>query len=160
MAPDTNPRSREWQLTGWHVFAGFVTCFGVILAVNLTMAYSAMSTFPGLEVKNGYIASQSFDKRRTVQQALGWTAYVEAADGILSVAIIDAAGKPVQAGGVRALVGRPTSSRDDFTPELVFDGRTYTAPVTLAPGKWIMHLKATSLDGAPFEQRLDVHVKS
>jgi nitrogen fixation protein FixH len=31
--------------------------------VNLLMAYQAISTFPGLEVKNSYVASQKFDER-------------------------------------------------------------------------------------------------
>lgn len=150
----------ERQLTGKHVLFGFVAFFGTIIVVNLFMAYSAVSTFPGLEVRNGYIASQSFDDRRAAQQALGWTARVEVNAGQLSIAIVDADGQPVQAGGVAALVGRPTSNRDDFTPELVFDGRAYVAPVELASGKWILRLTAVSASGEPFEQRLDVHVNS
>jgi nitrogen fixation protein FixH len=150
----------ERKITGRHVLFGFVTFFGIIITVNVFMAYSAVSTFPGLEVRNGYIASQSFDDRRAAQEALGWTARVEVEDGRLSVAIKDTEGRPVQAGNVRALVGRPTSTRDDFTPDLVFNGRVYHAPVELAEGKWILHLKAQTLDGQPFEQRLDVHVKS
>lgn len=150
----------ERTLTGRHVLFGFVAFFGTIIAVNLFMAYSAVSTFPGLEVRNGYIASQSFDDRRAAQQALGWSARVEVNEGQLSIAIVDADGQPVQAGGVEALVGRPTSNRDDFTPELVFDGRAYVAPVELAAGKWILRLTAVSASGEPFEQRLDVHVNS
>ena len=150
----------ERQITGRHVLFGFVAFFGIIIAVNVFMAYSAVSTFPGLEVRNGYIASQSFDDRRAAQEALGWSARVEVENGRLSVAITDAEGRPVQAGNVSALVGRPTSNRDDFTPDLVFNGTDYSAPVELAEGKWILHLKAQSLQGQPFEQRLDVHVKS
>jgi len=150
----------ERRLTGRHVLFIFVAFFGTIITVNLFMAYSAVSTFPGLEVRNGYIASQSFDERRAAQEALGWSARVEVNDGQLSIAIVDAAGDPVQAGGVEALVGRPTSDRDDFVPELVFDGRAYVAPVTLAGGKWILRLNAVSAQGEPFEQRLDVHVNS
>lgn len=60
--------TKERKLTGWHVVFGFVAAFGVIITVNLVMAYNAVASFPGLEVKNGYIASQSFDKRRAAQQ--------------------------------------------------------------------------------------------
>ncbi len=49
-------------LTGWHVLAMLVAFFGVIIGVNLTMAYFANSTWSGLVVANGYVASQSFDK--------------------------------------------------------------------------------------------------
>ena len=137
----------ERQITGRHVLFGFVAFFGVIIAVNITMAYNA-------------VASQSFDERRNAQQALGWSALVEVENGELSVAIVNADGRPVQAGKIEALVGRPTSTRDDFVPKLTFNGRAYVAPVELGEGKWIRHLKARSLAGEPFEQRLDVHVKS
>ena len=41
----------ERQFTGKHALAVFVAAFGVIIAVNLVLAYSAVKTFPGLEVK-------------------------------------------------------------------------------------------------------------
>ena len=57
-------------LTGWHVFAIFVGCFSVIITVNLTLAFQAVNTFPGLVTKNSYIASQSFDADRAAQDGL------------------------------------------------------------------------------------------
>ena len=52
------------KLTGWHVLAIFTAAFGVIIGVNLTLAFNAVATFPGLETGNSYVASQSFDARR------------------------------------------------------------------------------------------------
>ena len=49
------------EIKGWHVFATFAAAFGIIISVNLTLAFKAVATFPGLEVRNSYIASQSFD---------------------------------------------------------------------------------------------------
>ena len=46
------------ELTGKHVLFMVLAFFGVIIAVNFTMAYQAVSTFPGLEVRNGYVASR------------------------------------------------------------------------------------------------------
>ena len=40
------------ELTGRHVLAITLTAFGVIIAVNLMMAFKAVSTFPGLETPN------------------------------------------------------------------------------------------------------------
>lgn len=37
----------ERQFTGKHALAVFVAAFGVIIAVNLVLAYSAVKTFPG-----------------------------------------------------------------------------------------------------------------
>ena len=69
------------KLTGWHVLAIFTAAFGVIIGVNLTLAFNAVATFPGLETGNSYVASQSFDARRDAQQALGWTVTATADDG-------------------------------------------------------------------------------
>ena len=58
------------ELTGRHVLA--ITCgaFGVIIAVNLVMAWKAVSTFPGVEVASSYAAGVGFDARRAAQVAL------------------------------------------------------------------------------------------
>ncbi len=149
---------QQFRIKGWHVFAGFAVAFGVIITVNVVMATKAITTFPGLEVRNGYIASQSFDDRRAAQQALGWAVAVEAEKGMLRLVITDDAGRAVQVGKIDATVGRPTEAKNDITPEFVFDGKSYSAPAALGAGKWILRLKTQSLDGVPFEQRLDVHV--
>ena len=62
------------QLTGRHVLAIAVASFGVIIGVNVLLAVNAVSTFPGLEVENSYVASQTFDVERKAQEALGWFA--------------------------------------------------------------------------------------
>ena len=152
--------TQERKLTGWHALAIFGGAFTVIITVNLFLAFSAVSTFPGLEVKNSYIASQSFDDRRAEQESLGWKVYAEAKDGLLILSIKDDQGKPVQAGTLDAVLGRATHVQDDRTPEFAFDGRAYVARETLAPGNWNIRMKATSLDGVAFEQRVVLHVES
>ncbi len=52
------------EIKGRHVLFGFVGAFGVIIGANLTLAFNAVSTFPGLEVKNSYEASQVFDRNK------------------------------------------------------------------------------------------------
>ncbi|MDZ4134978.1 MAG: FixH family protein, partial [Paracoccaceae bacterium] len=42
------------ELTGRKVLVITVSAFAVIIGVNLLLAYKAVSTFPGLEVKNSY----------------------------------------------------------------------------------------------------------
>lgn len=152
--------AKERKLTGWHALAIFGGCFAVIISVNLVLAYSAVKTFPGLEVKNSYVASQEFDVRRAEQEALGWNVYAEAKGGLLILSIKDDQGKPVQAGSLDAVLGRATHVQDDRTPDFAFDGRAYVARETLAPGNWNIRMKATSLDGIPFEQRVVLHVES
>ena len=62
-------------ITGPKAFAIFSSFFVVIIGVNVVMAYQAIHTFPGLEVDNSYVASQTFDAERKAQEALGWNAH-------------------------------------------------------------------------------------
>ncbi|MDJ0822721.1 MAG: FixH family protein [Paracoccaceae bacterium] len=149
----------ERKFTGWHALAIFVGSFAVIIGVNLTLAFSAVNTFPGLETKNSYVSSQTFDDRRAAQLALGWTVEAEATGGLLILSITDADGKAVQAGTLEATLGRPTHVKDDRAPDFAYDGRAYVARETLAPGNWNIRMKATALDGTPFEQRVVFYVK-
>ena len=55
--------------------------FAVVIAANLSLAVSAIATNPGLEVKNGYIASQKFQRRRELQDSLAWKADALYRDG-------------------------------------------------------------------------------
>jgi len=145
--------------TGRKVLAAFVAAFGVIIGVNLLMAYYAIGTFPGMDVKNSYVASQNFDTERAAQQALGWTVSVTYEPGELVVAVVDKSGRPADVALLNAIVGRPTHVRDDQTPQFQQRGGKFRAPMTLGPGKWNLRLKATALDGTKFHQRLDFEVK-
>jgi nitrogen fixation protein FixH len=149
----------ERKLTGRHVLMIFCGAFGVIISVNLLLAYSAVSTFPGLEVKNSYVASQQFDERKAAQEALGWTVRADAAEGQVILSITDAAGQAVRVGGLEAVVGRATHVADDIKPEFIFDGTAYTAPIDLADGNWNIRMTAQAEDGTKFAQRVILHVK-
>ncbi|MEM6340162.1 MAG: FixH family protein [Pseudomonadota bacterium] len=147
------------ELKGWHVATMFVIGFSIIIAVNLTLAFSAVSTFPGLEVKNSYVASQSFDSDRTAQEALGWEVEADASDGVVHLRIIDAAGAPVEVSELDAVLGRATHVQDDVRPDFVYDGQSYKAPATLGPGNWNIRLKAKAEDGTVFRQRVILIVR-
>lgn len=149
----------ERKLTGWHVLAIFGGAFGVIITVNLVLAWQAVATFPGLEVRNSYVASQTFNERKAEQEALGWTVRAEHGDGELWLAITRHDGSPVQVGNLEATVGRATHVQADQTPDFRFDGRAYVAPVTLGDGNWNIRMTATALDGTEFAQRVVLHKK-
>ena len=53
----------EHPFTGRHMLAVVFAFFGTIITVNLVMAFLATGTFPGLVVKNSYIASQHYNER-------------------------------------------------------------------------------------------------
>jgi nitrogen fixation protein FixH len=146
-------------LTGRKVLFIVVSAFGVIIMVNLVMAYQAISTFPGQEVKSSYVASQTFEADRAAQDALGWVATPEYADGLLRLIIRDSAGLPAPVDSLSLLVGRPTHVRDDRRPSLTYSGGVYSAPMDLDAGNWLIHLEAVSADGTRFRQRLNFVVK-
>jgi nitrogen fixation protein FixH len=149
----------EREFTGKHAAAVFIGAFGVIIAVNLVLAYSAVKTFPGLEVKNSYVASQEFDIRRDAQEALGWSVRADARDGRVVLSITDAEGASVEVAKLSAVVGRATHVRDDITPDFVFDGESYVAPVELGAGNWNIRMVARADDGTEFAQRVILHVR-
>lgn len=147
------------ELTGRHVFAITATAFGIIIAVNVTMAVNAVQTFPGLEVKNSYVASQQFQTRRDAQDELGWSINPAYDDGYLTLAFTDGAGQPVKVESLEVLVGRTTVSQDDVHPEFHLEGGRYVAPLELGRGKWMLQVQATAADGTLFHQRLDLQVR-
>ncbi|MES2144277.1 MAG: FixH family protein [Pseudomonadota bacterium] len=149
------------ELTGTHVLAITVSAFAVIIGVNVMLAYKAVSTFPGLEVANSYVASQDFDRERAAQQALGWT-LVSTYDPDrqeLSLAFADAAGRPVSVADLKVLVGRPTEAADDQFPAFSYRHGAYVAMTALRPGKWMMQIEAHAADGTLFRQRRDLMVR-
>ncbi|WP_323770459.1 FixH family protein [Antarctobacter sp.] len=149
---------KEFTLKGWHVLGIFVGAFAVIIGVNITLAVNAVKTFPGLEVANSYVASQTFDKRRAAQESLGWDVEARLEEDMLILSITDADGRPVQAARLTAKVGRPTNVSDDREPEFSFNGHAYVAYEDLRPGNWDVWLTATALNGIEFQQRLEMTV--
>lgn len=146
------------ELKGWHVAAMFCTGFGIIIAVNLTLAFNAVATFPGLETKNSYVASQQFDTKRIAQRALGWTVEATHAGDQLRLEITDSDGAPVRTAKIEARVGRSTHVAEDVMPDLSFDGVAYTGTAPLMEGQWQVRLSARAADGTVFAQRIPLRV--
>ncbi|WP_300033536.1 FixH family protein [uncultured Roseobacter sp.] len=146
------------ELTGRHVAIIFCAAFTVIIAVNLTLAFSAVKTFPGLEVRNSYVASQTFDADRAAQQSLGWTVRADAFGDEVVLSIRDANGDPVEVTMIKAELGRATHVRDDQHPDFTFNGEAYVARARLAPGNWNIRMVAQDAAGTEFRQRVVLHV--
>ena len=143
------------ELTGRHVLAITLAAFGVIIAVNMVMAVKAVSTFPGLETPNSYVASQRFDRDRAAQAALGWTVTPEYNGRELTLLVRDAQGNPARVRSLTATVGRPTHVREDQTPRFIYENGIFRAALTLAPGIWNINVTAEAWDGTVFRQRID-----
>jgi nitrogen fixation protein FixH len=144
-----------FEVKGWHVFTGFAAAFGIILAVNLTLAFQAVRTFPGLEVANSYVASQSFDADRAAQLGLGWDVSAELSGHTLALVIVEN-GEPIAAQVEAATFGRATNVQFDEEPQFVFDGQAMRVQVNGGTGNWNLRIRLRADDGTLFQQRIIV----
>ena len=147
------------EFTGWHMLALMVGGFGIIIAVNLTLAYNAVATFPGLETRNSYVVSQKFEADRAAQNALRWDMTSTLEGGVLTVAIADKDGNPVQPKVVDAILGRATHTGQDEVPQFTWTGTVLTAPVSASEGYWNLRLVLEAPDGTPFRRRIQLTAK-
>ena len=157
MADDRTRRGKP--LTGFKVLMIAVGAFAVILTANLLLAFNAVKSFPGLEVDNSYVASQTFNDDLAQQLSLGWEVSAAVERGILVLSFTDEDGRPVDVATLDATLGRATHVRDDQRPDFAYHRGTFTAPVDLAPGNWNIRLEATAPDGTPFRQRVVLRVR-
>lgn len=146
-------------LTGRKVFAIFAGAFTIIVGVNVFMAWSAVGTFPGLEVANTYVASQTFDADRKAQEALAWdvSAAVDGPDKVM-LTILGPGGQPARVEAIDGTIGRATQRTDDQTLSFEQNDRgVHIASVTpLDAGKWELRFVATAANGVPFKQRIEL----
>ncbi|MCK0095307.1 FixH family protein [Yoonia sp. F2084L] len=147
------------EFTGWHMLGLMVGGFGIIVAVNLTLAWNAIATFPGVEARNSYEVSQSFQADRAAQNALRWDVSADIADGVLTVEILDHMGAPLRAEVTHAILGQATNVNMDTVPAFTWTGTAYTAPVEMTEGYWNLRLELIAPDGTKFRRRFPITAK-
>ena len=141
---DYTPRGRP--LTGRKVLLMALGAFAVVIGANIALVVAATGSFPGLIVKNSYVASQGWDARIEAARALGWTAAAGYGEGRLRVEFTGSDGAPVEGLEVAAMIGRPARDIADRTVPLAPVDGGYEAKIALAPGNWLARL---SVAGAP-----------
>lgn len=142
-------------LTGRKVLAISVGAFAVIFGANMALVYSAVGTFPGLEVDNSYVASQTFDDRATAQRALHWTPHLRYENGVFQLKFVDAEGAAVQPKTLSVRIGRPTHARDDRMAELSYADGVFSYDADLDFGKWFAYVDAEAADGTAYSARME-----
>ncbi|MBL8597317.1 MAG: FixH family protein [Devosia sp.] len=150
--------------TGVHMLMMAVGFFGVIIAVNITMATLAMKSWTGLVVTNSYVASQEFEEKRLAheaQRAAGWEAVLTYRPGAARLVILDGARAPIDLGDVSILLNRPVGGHDDKA--LAFERKAdgaYEAAVELPAGLWEATVTAADTALGPFELRERMRVET
>ena len=145
----------DHPLTGWHMLAIVGLFFGTIIAANIALAIFATGTFPGLVVKNSYVASQNYNAllaEGRAQTKSGLNAQLSAKAGILQFRLADASGAPLCNLSVTAYAGRPASSRDDRAIALHETGKFYQSDTALPAGRWVVDVEARDSKTLVFRQ--------
>lgn len=132
------------SITGWHMLGLMLAFFGLIVAVNVTMASFAIGTFGGAVVENSYVASQRYNgwlKAAADQKALGWHAVPTVdASGRLHVAVTDASGKPLD-GRVMVVARHPLGRVPDQRIALRRVADEHVADRALPGGRWLLQIE-------------------
>lgn len=159
---DTSNTDGSFKLTGRHVFLILLSFFGLVIAVNVTMATLASGTWPGLVVANSYVESQRFNSRVAAareQQALGYELSFVQADDQLSLTLRDADGKGVEILGGTVRIGRPVTRTEDRLIDVpAAASGTVSMPDALAPGLWVADVALKLAEGRTwrYETRFSV----
>jgi nitrogen fixation protein FixH len=147
--------------TGRHMLVLMVVFFGVVIAVNLTLAVLASRTWSGLEVANSYVASQNYNEEIAAarrQDGLGWTSGLAVGGDGLVLSLSDGAGRPVAGAEVSADLRRPVHEREDTRTRFVWThGGEYRAD-TPAPGAWRVEIEARAPGGRRYRQLFRITV--
>lgn len=152
----TNKSMTSQGFTGWHMLGVMCLFFGVIIAVNLTMAYFAIGSWSGLVVKNSYVASQEFNEKAITgkeQAALLWETTLDYKNGEFSYQLTDKDGKAIDATSAIAHFKRPVGDANDtsLTLEKIGTGQ-FTAKVNLDDGAWIVEINTEAGLDDPYRQ--------
>lgn len=142
--------------TGWHMFAVMSLFFGVIIAVNVTMAVLASGSWTGLVVESSYVASQRYNDELLIakaQREAGLHSDLTYSDEKLSFTLKDAQGAPLDASELMAAIGRPAYEQEDRIYHLTKTASgTYKLDLELAPGVWAMSISGMLQDGNPYRR--------
>jgi len=129
--------------TGRHMFAILAAFFGVVIAVNFTMATYASTTFGGIVVENSYVASQEFNRwldEAAAEKTLGWQASAHrTASGRVAVDITGAPSETVLAADARHPLGRLPDRALHFEQVA---GTHFLSREALPAGRWTLRLEA------------------
>lgn len=130
MTAPPSPSRVPFTVKGWHVAAGVVAFFAVVIGVDAVFLTLAYRTHPGQVAARPYEAGLIYNaeiERQRVQEGLGWRAAAEArADGVM-VLLQDRDGRPLSGLRVTATLLRPATEQ----------GRTVVTLTETGPGQYV-----------------------
>jgi nitrogen fixation protein FixH len=144
--PRDEPQLRSaWRFFPWAV----VAALGLVVAVNIGMAWSALRTFPGIAVDDTFDHSNDYDKVLAAagrEAALGWSLIVTVDAGRPVAILTGRDGTPLEGARVAATAERPVGP--DRITQLAFraeaPGRYVATAALTTPGQWDLLFSATA----------------
>lgn len=132
--------------TGRHMLLTTTAFFGVIIAVNVIMAWLALSTWSGLVVNDTYVASQEFNKNAAAMKAMtasGITGRLSIKGSEIYYSIRNRDGSPAIVDEVTANFKRPVGDHNDFSVAFrkLSEGR-FAGDHDVTTGDWIVEIVA------------------
>lgn len=158
----TTTTDRQRPFTGSDMLAILVAFFGVVISVNVLMAWYASSSWSGLISKDTYVASQDFNieaaKARNWAEE-GFKGNFVVRNKLLEYSLEGPAAKIDGLKEISAIFHRPVGDKQDFTIKLVKqrDG-FFAADHNLAAGQWIVDLAAIEAGQTIFHEAERIHI--
>lgn len=126
------------RITGRHAAIALVAFFGVVVAVNLTMAIFATQTFGGVVVENSYVASQKYNgwlEAAERQKRMGWSTELGLDERRRVTFRVD-----VHGADVRGYARHPLGREPEVPLTFAATGRRFVSSQSLPAGRWDVHL--------------------
>lgn len=147
--------SRPFVLNGWHVLAGFVVFFGLVIGLDVAFATLAYRSFPGEAASDPYEAGIEYNRtlaQRRHEAALGWRAEADTSGPLINIRIVDRGGAPVRGLRVSGTATRPATEAgaEALTFREAEPGH-YVASSPTSRGAWDVAVTAQNTTGARFE---------
>ena len=149
-----------FRVRGWHVLAGIVAFFTVVIAVDVSFTVLALRTFPGQVSVTPYEDGLLYNRRIAqleAQTRLGWRAAAGAEPGQVALEFRDRQGRPLSDLTITGRLQRPATDAGATDLRFVASGAgRYVAPTGKISGAWDLTAEAEGASGGAFlaERRL------
>ena len=159
-----------FELRGWHVLAMLAAFFALVAGANASLTYFAFRTMPGLDVPNGYVTSQQYNREigaARAQDGRRWHGDlgVSLAPGGASIALAltGGSGLPLDGLAAKAILQHPTDARLDasltLTPKGAGRYEGLAANIAAGPRDVIVQAWEPGGDAPAFTSRQRVYLR-
>ncbi len=163
-----DPSTDGRPMTGWHALVWFAGFFAAMFAVNGVFLWTAVTTFPGEDVKKSYLTGLNYNdeiNRAAKQAASGWRSEIGVTEAngfpLLQIRIEQPPPEAAESGTVTVRMRHPADSRRDVeTIASPMGAGEFIVPLDgMSPGRWIVELAADidpAREGPEFRARREV----